>query len=109
MTAFFLVPKDAHHASGDSADFGHVADDEHILVSRDAYEEMRERAERAEARLSSITGMAREDLVREACRRQREACAMFAFVEMSMQFDESDAADLRDSIRETPLATQAWT
>lgn len=45
---------------------------ERLLDERDVW---RERAERAEAKLASITGMARQELARTTAEEQREACA----------------------------------
>lgn len=72
---FYLVQWGSHTAAGDEPYFGHTGEDEMVLVSLDAYEEMRERAERAESRIASVSGVEREELVRQACERQREACA----------------------------------
>lgn len=72
---FYLVRRGGQTAAGDEPHFGHTGEDEMVLVSLDAYEEMRQRTERAEARIASVSGVEREELVRLACERQREACA----------------------------------
>lgn len=46
------------------------------LKLRDELDVWRERAERAEARLASITGMQRQELAQDVAERQRAACAL---------------------------------
>lgn len=46
-----------------------------VETLQDEMDVWRERAERAEARLASITGMQRQELARDVAKRQREACA----------------------------------
>lgn len=67
-------------------------------------ESWRERAERAEARLASITGMARQELARTTAEEQREACAKAA-----ADFYANGLGDPQYAVRFTPLVTEGET
>jgi exonuclease VII small subunit len=68
----------------------------------DVVETWRERAERAEAKLASLTGMQRQELARDVASRQREACAKY--LDAQPYLYESDLAGT--VCRATPLVTE---
>lgn len=72
---------------------------ERLLDERDVW---RERAERAEAKLASITGMARQELARTTAEAQREACAE-AIQPTNEALAYYRAAEI---VRATPLVTE---
>lgn len=86
------------------------------LRLRDVVETWRERAERAESRLASVTGMQREELARTTAAAQREACAGDLGDWLGMLFHNADGGQspiphaeieaIRRMVRATPLVTE---
>lgn len=75
----------------------------------DVVDTWRERAERAEARLASITGMQREELARTTAEAQRKMCAAAVLMQWGApEVDVSLAARqaLRDGVLSCPLVTE---
>ena len=73
-----------------------------VETLRDEMDVWRERAERAEARLASITGMQRQELARDVAERQREA-------DLSVVWNwlrDKVSSDVADEIPELPLVTE---